>query len=410
MLAAEGRPVAGSMKSGTDSKHWPAGGEGRIPIPWRYRWRRFRHGLLPWIGFATFAALTLWLWGRQESSPYAIGEVEVVRVEVTAGATGVLAALPKGPWALFDLVEHNQVIAQFDDQPIRAQLATAGQELQRLGDEIEAVKAKLATSESDRVRSRLTEVLRLQVEADLRRAAMLEQRLLVEADRLELQRRNARLQSFQPLYDKQMVSELELNTERMLRDEVAERLEEHTAARDEAESQLAQAERRLREFPALQPADQTKELAPIETAVKVQQARIRELEIAIGSLTIRAPFRGTICAIHHWPGENVKAGDPIVALAAEQGRYIVSYLRQDQRIAPHEGMMVDVRGRGPVSRSATAQVERVGPQIEPIPLHQCRDPKTPEWGLPVRIALPPGFIGRPGELVEITFRSPSRDG
>jgi hypothetical protein len=55
-------------------------------------------------------------------------------------------------------------------------------------------------------------------------------------------------------------------------------------------------------------------------------------------------------------------------------------------------------------------VERVGPQIEEIPPHLCRDAKVPEWGLPVRIALPEPFSGRPGELFEVTFKTHAAQG
>jgi hypothetical protein len=43
--------------------------------------------------------------------------------------------------------------------------------------------------------------------------------------------------------------------------------------------------------------------------------------------------------------------------------------------------------------------------VEAVPPHQLRDPKTVEWGLPVRIVLPTGAILRPGELVDVTFKT-----
>ena len=52
-------------------------GTRRIPIPWNQRWRRFRHGLLPMLGFAACVVGTFWLWGRQGVLPNATGGVSV---------------------------------------------------------------------------------------------------------------------------------------------------------------------------------------------------------------------------------------------------------------------------------------------------------------------------------------------
>jgi multidrug resistance efflux pump len=132
------------------------------------------------------------------------------------------------------------------------------------------------------------------------------------------------------------------------------------------------------------------------------------VEIEISRLTIRSPIRGVICAINHWPQSAIRAGEPIVTLASEKGRYLVSYVRQEQHVEPKVGMDVDVRKRLAVSPTVRTIVERVGPQVEQIPEHLCRDPKMPEWGLPVRITLPSDFSGRPGELFEVTFKTRSK--
>lgn len=386
-------------------------GAGRIPIPWKHRWRRFRYGSLPLLGLAAGIATTLYLWGQQGVLPELIGEVESVRVEVTAATDGSLIPLAGGQWSLFDEVEFNQVVAQLDDTPIRAQLATLAEELGRLRKELDAAAAKLATSEADRTRSHLTEAVRLKIEAEQRRLGVLDRRILVETDALELERLNIRVSCLTPLFAKKLVSEMEMKNERMLRDEAAKRLAANTKALGEGETQLRAAEQRLKQYPPSLGADLVKELAPIAAAASVEQARIREVEVQIGRLAIRAPIRGVICAVQRRPGENVRAGDPIVTLAADAGRYIVSYVRQQQRFKPTVGMPVDVRVLAPASHALRTVVERVGPQVEPVPSHQCRDPRIPEWGLPVRIALPRGCVSRPGELLEVTFKAhPKNDG
>src|SRR5208337_5004718 len=187
-----------------------------------------------------------------------------------------------------------------------------------------------------------------------------------------------------PMHDKRIVSDLELNNARMLRDEALARLAENAKVLGQAETEKKDAQSRLQQLPKFLPADVEKELGPIAAAAQVQEAKIKELEVQIGLLTIRSPIRGMIIAINHWPQTAIRAGDPILTIASDERRYIVSYVRQEQHVDPKVGMDVDVRKRAAISPIVRSVVERVGPQIELIPEHLCRDPKYPEWGLPVR--------------------------
>ena len=386
-------------------------GNGRIPTPWKQYWRRFRYATLPKVGFFVFCMAAFWFWGRQGTLPNAIGEVEALQVQVTSAAEGLLMPLAQGQWTLFDMVEPNQVLAQLDDRPARAKLATLTEELGRIHKELDAVADKLAVSESDRARMALVDTIRLRWELEQRSLVVLERQVQVEIDKLELQRLAMRVECLTPLYQKKMVSELEMNEAKMLRDEAARRLAETTKVAGEAVGQQKAAEQRLAKFPELRLANAPVELAPVAAAREVQQARIHEVDVEISLLTIRAPIRGTICAIHCWPGQHLRPGDPVVTLAANHGRFIVSYVRQWQHLDLQPGMEVNVRLRAPMPHPTASVVERVGPQIEPIPVHQCRDPKMPEWGIPVRIALPAEFPAHPGELIDVTFKTaPRNDG
>jgi multidrug resistance efflux pump len=381
----------------------------RISTPWRTWWQRFRYTTLPLLGLVAFTVLTFLLWTQQGEMPHAIGEVEVVRVDVSSPLGGILMPLPQGLWSLYETVEANQVLAQLDDRPLQAQMVTLVQELARLRKELDALAAKLAVSEADRGLTYMDDSVRLQVQLQQRNIVVLEWLAKVAVNRLEAQRRTVYYDCLKPLYDKKIISELELNNARMLRDEALARLAENTKVLGEAETQNKMAGARLAQLPKFLPANVPAELAPIAAAAEVQQAKIRELEVEISRMTIRAPIRGMIVAIHHWPQSAVRADEPIVTLAAEKGRYLVSFLRQEQHVDPKVGMDVDVRKRAAISPTVRSVIERVGPQVEPIPMHLCRDPKYPEWGLPVRITLPKNFTGRPGELFEVTFKTRSKD-
>ena len=397
----------------------------RISTPWRLWWHRFRYTILPVIGLVAFAILTLLLWTRQGEIPHAIGEIEAIHVDVASPLSGILtplSELPEGRWALYDTVEKGQVLARLDAGPLQAEMATRVRELTRLQKELDAVTAKLAVSEADRGLSYMSEAVRLHVELAQRTLAALERQAEVAVNRIEAQRRITYYDCLKPLYDKKIVSELELNNARFLRDEAVKRLAENTKVADEAETQKMIARTRLNKvetetsddtrfdhLPKFLPADIAKELAPIAAAALVQEAKIKEVKIQIGLLEIHSPIHGMISAINRWPQSAIRAGEPIVTIASDERRYLVCYVRQEQHVDPKEGMEVDVRKRAAISPTVRTVIERVGPQIELIPIHLCRDPKMPEWGVPVRIALPKDFVGRPGELFEITFKTRSKD-
>ena len=389
--------------------------------------------------------LTLFLWTQQGEMPHALGAIEAIRIDVAAPLGGILKPpLPQGQWwALYDTVEKGQPLALLDNKPLQAEMATLVQELGRLKKEIDAVRARLAVREADRGLTYISEAVRLYVELAQRTLVALERQAEVAVNRIESQRRTVYYNCLKPLYDKKIVSELELNNARYLRDEAVERLAESTKVAGEAETQkkiaktrldeaetqnksdkkpldqmmsdeksLGQAtsdDKRLDQLPKFLPADIAKELAPITAAVQVQEAKIKQVQAQIDLLTISSPVHGMISAINHWPQTAIKAGDPIVTIASDERRYLVCYVRQEQHVNPEVGMDVDVRKRAVISPTIHTVVERVGAQIELIPEHICRDPKYPEWGVPIRITLPEGFVGRPGELFEVTFKTRSKN-
>ena len=118
---------------------------GRIPTPWSHRWRRMRYSMLPVVSFCVCLAVTLWLWHRQGQLPHAVGEVEVVRMDVASGVDGRLLPLSvvRPAWTLLDTVQEGQVIARLDAEALKAQVAALQAGVERLEKELDAEAAKL---------------------------------------------------------------------------------------------------------------------------------------------------------------------------------------------------------------------------------------------------------------------------
>jgi multidrug resistance efflux pump len=372
-----------------------------IPTPWRLRWTRFCYRGLPVLGFLGCLAATFWLWQRQGHAPMLSGEVLAVRVDVTSGRDGVLTSLGGEPWRLYDTVEANQIIARLDDRIVFAQLDVGRKELVRIRAELDAADVKNIFAETDRGLYFSRQTAEVAAEHERLIVWVLERKLQMLTDRLELQRHDARLEHFKPLHEKGEMPNLQWIEENLSRSIVVKRLEDGVTALQGAEREEKMMRELMEKIPARATAETAKVLAPFRAAIASQQARVRELELACEQLIIRTPVDGVICSILHRPGENVRAGDVIVTVANPRAQGIVSYLRQDDRLRPLPGMTAEVRLRLPASRAVATRVERVGPQFEPLPLHLCRDPKIPEWGLPVFITIPDGLSICPGELLDV---------
>lgn len=143
----------------------------------------------------------------------------------------------------------------------------------------------------------------------------------------------------------------------------------------------------------------------LRNAITNVEIRIEDLEFKADSLEVRAPISGRVTQLLAVPGQAVIQGQILMTITSDVSSQVISYIRQDQRFKPTPGMPVELRSQIE-GATVAAQVKQVGPRVEAIPTQQLRDPRTPEWGIPVMITIPQEIKFRPGELVEVRFRNP----
>jgi len=354
--------------------------------------------------FLAVGALTVWLWGQHLSLPNAIGEVGAVRVEAVSPSDGRLLVLDEGPVQLYEKVKRGQVVARLDPGPAEASLATLEEELDRLKNELQATEAQVTEQQEARLHSELVQKRRLEQLIEQLQLDIQDRKTLIRSDEVELERLKEKYDAVEALYKQGVESRLALVNIKSQRDVIQKRLDGNREALAEAEDQKKKCDERLAAYTLTEAAEMEKILAPLRAAVETQNKRIDEVKLQIENLLIRAPIDGVVVAIHKWGGQNVLAGDPVLGIASTKSQYILSYVRQDVGVKPRVGMPVDVSVRRLPRRTARAEVEEVGPQVEAVPPHQLKDPQVPEWGLPVRITVPHVLNLRPGELVDVTFR------
>src|SRR3954467_2417211 len=118
------------------------------------QWRRVRYQVLPAIIFPLSLTATVYLWTNYAGSPHGIGEVSALTIRVAAPHDGKLARLDTFP-KVFDHVNEHQAVARFDVAHLVTQEEKAQEDLSRLKNDLEAVKAQLEAGRTDATRNEL---------------------------------------------------------------------------------------------------------------------------------------------------------------------------------------------------------------------------------------------------------------
>jgi HlyD family secretion protein len=382
----------------------------RIHTPLKQHWNRFRLGALPVLSFIACVILTLFLWERQARYGSLVGEVEAAQWEVAAGADGLLVAPENKVWQLFDQVKKGEVIAYLDDKILQSELLGVEKETERLQAQLKAAETQWNLDQERLQLSHSQNETRLIWEVEQRRVAVLQQAAVVNGLDLDLKVAEANLARLEGARQRIPVNAERLEEARRVRNDLKTRRDDNFQIGTVLQKQYKDVQRQLKDFAPLDPADAETVLAPIRSAIEVQENLMQTINLRIDNMTITSPIDGFITAIYVPPGKHVRAGDSIVAVARSDATYVVSYVRE-QRVRLYKGMEVGLRLRAPGSQEYIGQVEDVGPKVAPVPIHQLRDQTTPEWGTPVRIRLPADMLRevelRPTQLVQVIFRNSS---
>ena len=375
--------------------------EARIPIPWSQRWKRIRYQSLPIVIFTFSVIATGWLWTRFVGQPNVVGEVFAMRADAISRGDGILVDVPGTQLEVMHQVSRGDVIARIDPRMLLAQLTS-------LKGDLAAVEAKLdETTEATRFDQLDREVRHdyearaLATDIEQSRVTRLTLQAAIAADKIELQGLDQVLKLTEDGVEKKALTRLALVTAKKDRDIVAQRITGAERTLVQTRDQLVRALARQKQHSVLPKPDLDKLLAPIQAEITAKQALVDQIELQIAALEVKAPLDGTIVAVLRRPGQAVKIGDPIMTIAGNEGKFIVSYIRQSRNLRPEPNMAVFIRPRRIPRQAVVSEIEEVGSQFEAVPPHQLRAQTIMEWGMPVRIRIPEGLDLRPGELVDV---------
>jgi multidrug resistance efflux pump len=351
-----------------------------IPTPASQRWREFRIQVLPFVVFAVVAGAVVFMWRQAGMSSFLSGVAEGVRSIVTSPQTGVLQQVHVQPYQVVNMGDPVAVVLPRDPKIaldlLQSQLA------------ISRLRLQPSVAEQNAMNFEQIRVDLLRTKSELAMAK-------VNLERLENDvRRNT------PLYREKLVSEdvydLSVKTRDMLKAEIETKTQT-----------VAEIENRMEQLQALgvprTPSSNDLAQVTINRLEAMQEAAATNWR----PIVLRAPISGTIGLVYRQPGENVAEAEPLFVINSHWADRIVAYLRQPYAVEPQVGMTVHVVTRERRAKRFWSEISHIGAQLEIITnsLAFVRQGALVDAGLPLVVDVPKGMHLRPGEIVDIVFRS-----
>ncbi len=361
-----------------------------------------RRGVVPVVVWCLAALTVAFLLGGRVMQREVVGVAEALRYEVSAAAPGRLDRVLVKP---LQKVEAGEVVARLAGEELDAKLKTAGAAVAQLQAELAASRSRFAAGESPLNESYSQALRRFRMDEEQRRLDALSIGVAVETGEVDVERLALELERTERLFAQGLVAEAQRDNARLVHRQARVRLDENRALRAKYDEDRRAAETRRRTFErgrgsaeGVEPA-----LLPLVRAIEVQNAKLDELRVAREQLTLRAPVAGQVTEVLAHAGQAVVAGESVVTVTESLPAEILAWLPETSRRHPKEKDLVRVTRRADTRRAAESVVTRVGASVQALPQQLWRDPRVPEYGVPVAIAATPALALVPGEVVFVRF-------
>jgi multidrug resistance efflux pump len=350
----------------------------RSPVQLRARLRALPGPLM--VALVVIAAAAgVYLLQHGTFAPNAVGYAEAVRHVIAPVATGridsVAVYVGQG-------VKAGETIAVLEGRAVRLARERAVAELAKLTADV------AATAQTQEFRVTRSELGLLKARAGER------------GDRAELKEIAERLDRLDSLLARQMVAATEDERAREKLSALTARVQTYDQAMHRGQAGLTPR--------AVDDHDHERAIelhvAPARLAVVAQETALREIELAIEQLTLRAPVDGVVSTISHFTGDIVKGGEEVAVLVTSRPGFIVAVVPERGAARLKQGTRADVR-RGTFGyTSLVGHVVEIAPEIDEVIPRARPSPSIPAWGRRVGIQLDGAPEILPGEAFHVAFR------
>ena len=349
-------------------------------------WRR-AVPVVVWLAAATGVAVVEL---KGAVSPIAPGAAQAIERVVPSPRVARIASVDV---AVGDPVEAGEVVARLESPILEAEIAVARAEFERMRDEVGARAASL------REASRLA-TARLSNDAESAAFDVSRVEVTLRRDQAELEGLREQIARQKKLVDQQLVPAQRLDELNVQMRALRRKVEAASRALAQAKQHATAGAKRVGENGDA-PGEPThgdldSRLAPLRTAVRVQEARIDMLVQMRAELTLRAPARGRVSAIWLRAGAIAAEGQPVVTVVDDRPTRVVAYADQMWSGRVKLGDIAELRASDGATRRRRGRVVAVAPQIAELPVRFRQIPSQPAFGRAIHVELDPEPESEPG--------------
>ena len=218
-------------------------------------------------------------------------------------------------------------------------------------------------------------------------------------DRAALAQISARMQRLDDLLDKQMIPAAQAEMTREKQKELSARVETFDQAKGRGQAGLGQTGAGNHDHRRAVDAH----VEPARRAVEVQKAAIRQLDLQIEQLTLRAPIDGVVTTITHRPGEIVAAGSEVLSIVSARPGVLMAELSEGMAARVKLGQGVSVRSKELFSHALHGRVIELAPEVDEMFPRARPSPGIAAWGRRAMVQLDGGGEVLPGQAFSVSL-------
>lgn len=216
-----------------------------IRTPLRQHFRRFRYQLLPVLVFCACVLAVGWLREGRLPAGAVVGEVASSPMEIITLADGMLVMPQDKVWRKLDKVAPDDWLVRLDSRPAELALGVMKSKLAELRADLKAVEARLLNEQMVLMDQRTQEARRLAVDLETLSLNVLDRQTRIEADRIQLQRREERLEALKKLVAEGAASQYALDDAKLVYETLKEEIKQQAKALDGAKAIRDKAQARM---------------------------------------------------------------------------------------------------------------------------------------------------------------------
>ncbi len=287
--------------------------------------------------------------------------------------------------SIYQPVKEGDVLCVLDDSILRSELELVNAELSLL-------KAKMALRKQSEERRFFSDV-------EETRLTILQIRAELEPDKINLLDKGVELDRLKKLASKNAATDDDLKKAEFEFKALEKKIAINEKRLKQNEVDLEVKIKRAADFAKGQAIDGGVDY--IRNALNVESLKLKDLEVRLQKLVLRAPISGVVTSIWTRPGDVVKPGERIIGIVKPKATEVLAFISPQHKTVIKAGDIVTLQRTAFASGDVNLTVKYLGPAVDELPAELWNHPNYPQYGVPVTLVLPEENDLVPGEVVKI---------